>query len=544
MLIIGQDRGRRIRAEAADIIRRGRTYFPDVYLLLRVQQLFGWRHEQRQPTEPTLQVCLISTASGGPDPDERDENFRRLYLVISITLGKACAPSLGPPQGASYQEALPFAPSIVASPSSDIIDEKMNWDTKRYTDYFSPKPEVTVPKQVKRTFPALAAIILLLLFLSGSFSNVNSRFWSSTDPRFPRKIWQIWKVGSLDFQIKDLEVARSWIQKNPTYRYEVLTDDNDMAYVEREYGPDGLNRLDIVHVYKNLNLKIIKADLLRYMVMYVEGGLYTDIDVEAVRPISKFIPERYNERDVDMVVGVEIDEPLFADHPVLGPKCQSFVQWTFMCKPRLPVMMRLIETIMAWLKQVAEEQGVTIAAIQLDFDQVISGTGPSAFTKAILAEMSEREGRDVKWKTFSDMEESKLVGNILVNNVEAFAAGQGHSNAGNHESRHSLVKHHYHASHWPEQHPRFNHPMYGEVERCNWDWNCVKQWDQDTADWETLPEEEKNRRLAQKEFEDRERAERERIEREREEREQLEREQREQREKEDRARKEQGGLVS
>lgn len=207
-------------------------------------------------------------------------------------------------------------------------------------------------------------------------------------------------------------------------------------------------------------------------------------------------------------------------------------------------MMRLIETIMAWLKQVAEEQGVTIAAIQLDFDQVISGTGPSAFTKAILAEMSEREGRDIKWKTFSDMEESKLVGNILVNNVEAFAAGQGHSNAGNHESRHSLVKHHYHASHWPEQHPRFNHPMYGEVERCNWDWDCVKRWDQDTADWETLPEEEKNRRLAQKEFEDRERAERERIEREREEREQLEREQREQREKEDRERKEQGGLVS
>jgi len=41
MLIIGQDRGRRIRAEAADIVRRGRTYFPDVYLLLRVQQLFG-----------------------------------------------------------------------------------------------------------------------------------------------------------------------------------------------------------------------------------------------------------------------------------------------------------------------------------------------------------------------------------------------------------------------------------------------------------------------------------------------------------------------
>lgn len=212
----------------------------------------------------------------------------------------------------------------------------MNWDskryseaTKRYAEYFAPTQEkVSVPKQIKRSFPALTAIILLLLFFSGSFSSVNSRFFTTQDPRFPRKIWQIWKVGALDFQIKDLEVARSWIQKNPTFRYEVLTDANDLAYVEKEFGPDGLNRLDIVHVYRTLTTRIIKADLLRYMVMYVEGGVYTDIDVEAIRPIKKFIPERYNERDVDMVVGVEIDEPEFRDHPVLGPKCESFVQWT------------------------------------------------------------------------------------------------------------------------------------------------------------------------------------------------------------------------
>lgn len=211
----------------------------------------------------------------------------------------------------------------------------MNWDTKRYaeatkrySEYFVPKQEVTVPKQVRRTFPALAAIVLLLLFLSGSFSGVNSRFSDVSDGRFPKKIWQIWKVGSLDFQVKDLETARSWIQKNPTFRYEVLTDDNDMAYVEKEFGPDGLNRPDIVHVYRNLRLRIIKADLLRYMIMYVEGGVYADIDVEAMRHVGKFIPQRYNERDIDMVVGVEIDEPEFHDHPVLGQKCESFVQWT------------------------------------------------------------------------------------------------------------------------------------------------------------------------------------------------------------------------
>jgi len=211
----------------------------------------------------------------------------------------------------------------------------MNWDTKRYSEYtkryseyFVPKQEVTVPKQIKRTFPALTAILLLLLFLSGTFSSVNSRIFATRDPRFPRKIWQIWKAGPLDMEEKDINTARTWIAKNPTYRYEVLTDANDMAYVEENFGPDGLNRLDIVHVYRSLTARIIKADLLRYMIMYVEGGIYTDIDVEALKPATKYIPPHLQERDVDMVVGIEVDQPDFKDHPVLGQKCESFVQWT------------------------------------------------------------------------------------------------------------------------------------------------------------------------------------------------------------------------
>jgi len=163
--------------------------------------------------------------------------------------------------------------------------------------------------------------------------------------------------------------------------------------------------------------------------------------------------------------------------------------------------MRLIENIMAWLKTVADEQKVTIAEIKLDFDQVISGTGPSAFTRAILADLSERTGRDIGWDSFHDLDESKLVGNLLVLNVEAFAAGQGHSDAGNHDTRHALVKHHYHASHWPEAHPRFSHPMFGEVEQCNWKPDCVKKWDEDTAAWEKLPAEEQNKQLALKAME-------------------------------------------
>jgi mannosyltransferase OCH1-like enzyme len=315
----------------------------------------------------------------------------------------------------------------------------------------------------------------------------------------PRKVWQTWKTGPLAFDKRDSDTAKTWPEKNPSYRYEVLTDSNDELYVEWHYGPHGLNRPDIVELYRNVNITIVKADLLRYLVMYAEGGVYADIDVECLRPINRFIPDRYDEHDVDMIVGVEIDEPAYINHPILGSKCQSFCQWTFAAKPRLPVMMRLIENIQDWLKELSRQKDVPIPQLQLDFNEIISGTGPSAFTKAMLEQMTvQNRGKQVTWDVFHNLAESKLVGGVLVLNVEAFAAGQGHSDSGNHDSRGALVKHHYHASGWPTLHPRTNHPMYGEVEKCNWAPQCVAEWDKNVAEWDTLPKEEQDKRLANK----------------------------------------------
>lgn len=328
---------------------------------------------------------------------------------------------------------------------------------------------------------------------------------------FPNKIWQTWKVDPLNFEQKDLDRARSWTEKNPDWRYEVLTDGNDVRYVEWHYGPEGFARDDIVTFYRDLKAAIIKADLLRYLIMYAEGGVYADIDVEAMKPMSKFIPERYDHKDIDMVIGIEIDEPEWKDHPILGPKSRSFCQWTFMSKPEQPVMLRLVENIMGWLTNLARNQSVPIGEVELDFDEVISGTGPSAFTNAIIAQMNEdrlvsddetgQRTPEISWDAFHDMDESKVVGRVLVLNVEAFAAGQGHSNSGTHDTRHSLVRHHYHASNWPSRHPRYRHPAYGQVEDCNWNKECVHEWDENVRVFQTLPEDEQKRIIAEKEKE-------------------------------------------
>lgn len=365
-----------------------------------------------------------------------------------------------------------------------------------------------VPRRVRRCLPLYLTCVLALLiilnldvfYLIPSPVTVLHRedrpLKEVPGSTFPQKIWQTWKVDALKFEGAVLATATTWLQKNPRMRYEVITDASEMTYVEEHFGRQGLNRPDIVHFYRSLNLPIVKADLLRYIILYAEGGIYADIDVEALKPFHRFIPERHNEEDYDLIVGVEVDEPGFQDHPILGQKSQSFCQWTIISRPRHPAMMHLIENIMKWLTGVAKEQDVPISEVELNFDQIITGTGPSAFTNALLEEMNEGAKKPrVTWDTFHNMDESKIVNRVLVLTVEAFCAGQGHSDSGNHGSRGALVKHHYHASNWPSQHRRYNHPAYGQVEECNWNAECVRQWDQNVAEYDQLSEEERNTKI-------------------------------------------------
>jgi mannosyltransferase OCH1-like enzyme len=370
---------------------------------------------------------------------------------------------------------------------------------------------IALPKRIRKCLPIYIGcvfflVILLNLDILFMFPGSSSIMESTVPPpeilpghTFPQKIWQTWKIDPLLFGITETARAMTWMKQNPHMRYEVITDGSDMTYVEQHFGPTGFNRPDIVEFYRNVNLRIIKADLLRYMILYAEGGIYADIDVEALKPFHRFIPERHNEQDYDLIVGVEVDMPQFRDHHILGQKSQSFCQWTIISKPQHPVMLHLIEHIMKWFKGVARKQRVPIGKVELDFDQVITGTGPSAFTAAVIEEMNRgSNGPKITWDDFHNMDESKVVGRVLVLTVEAFCAGQGHSDSGNHGSRGAFVKHHYHASNWPSKHKRYSHPAYGQVEECNWNAECVAQWDKDVAAFGKLSEEEKKKIIVER----------------------------------------------
>jgi mannosyltransferase OCH1-like enzyme len=66
----------------------------------------------------------------------------------------------------------------------------------------------------------------------------------------------------------------------PDYTHIVL-DDNEIILFLQEYFTD-----EVVNTFKNLKKGPHKADLARYCLLYIYGGLYLDIKVELIKPVN------------------------------------------------------------------------------------------------------------------------------------------------------------------------------------------------------------------------------------------------------------------
>lgn len=90
----------------------------------------------------------------------------------------------------------------------------------------------------------------------------------------PRLIWQTWK---------DSEVPEEWregqlsvIRANPGWRYTLLTDADNREICAR-YFPEYLA------TYDAFPHAIQRADAIRYVILYLFGGVYLDLDYRALR---------------------------------------------------------------------------------------------------------------------------------------------------------------------------------------------------------------------------------------------------------------------
>jgi alpha 1,6-mannosyltransferase len=82
-----------------------------------------------------------------------------------------------------------------------------------------------------------------------------------------------------------------------------MTDESGDGWVKKAFAW----RPDIVETYLGLTVPIFKADILRYLLLFDQGGISSDLDVTCKGvPMDDWIPEQYKET-ADLVVGWEFD---------------------------------------------------------------------------------------------------------------------------------------------------------------------------------------------------------------------------------------------
>ena len=171
--------------------------------------------------------------------------------------------------------------------------------------------------------------------------------------RIPRLIHQTWKTKEVPVWAR----SNSWINLNPTWRHR-LWDDIEVAEFIASHFPQ------VWSVWDTLK-PVEKADLFRYAVVYVHGGVYADLDVECVRPIDS-----WTGIDTSGVIGIEgIMKTKEEMHLVRFVAMTQYCQWTFAFCPGNSV---LNVTINIALSRIAEGETDTLIK-----------TGPGAFSTAI-----------------------------------------------------------------------------------------------------------------------------------------------------------------
>lgn len=203
----------------------------------------------------------------------------------------------------------------------------------------------------------------------------------------------------------------------------------------------------------------MKTDLLRYLVMLAEGGVYSDLDTWALKPVDYWVP-RHLRGSVRAVVGLEWDQLDDDPWPGLdgGPSWMThvvqFCQWTLAATPGHPIYRSIVDETVEAVQRLAAAKDTTVSELNPSGYEVITTTGPAAWTDVVFRYLQKADPNFVSLRQLSNMTQPRLIGDVLVLTIDGFGMGQPHSHSTNDGSvpAAALIKHNFRHS-WLPQYP-------------------------------------------------------------------------------------------
>ena len=153
-------------------------------------------------------------------------------------------------------------------------------------------------------------------FISGA-SNPNA--YSN---EIPKRIYQVWMQGNLDDYVKT-----NIMILNADYEYSFFKESDCVSYIRQHFDEEILN------TFNNLRRPAHKCDLFRYCLLYREGGIYVDCDIQVMAPFDSMI-EMSNYSNFITALGAHSNSKF-------GECCNGFI----ITKPNNPIFLKLIKHI-------------------------------------------------------------------------------------------------------------------------------------------------------------------------------------------------------
>ncbi|PVH15207.1 uncharacterized protein CXQ87_003044 [Candidozyma duobushaemuli] len=269
------------------------------------------------------------------------------------------------------------------------------------------------------------------------------------EPRkgFQKNIWQTWKVGVEHgaFPTKYKRFQIGWEEKNPGYKHYVIADDQCDLLINDLYE----SVPDVKKAWNSMPKSILKADFFRYLILYARGGVYSDIDTTALKPIDSWLSANETvfgqPNTAGLVVGIEAD-PDRPDWAEWYARRIQFCQWTIQAKAGHPQLRELIASITE-ITLTRQKKGQLHKVLGKDEGgDIMNWTGPGIWTDSVFEYLNNlaqpQKNRDegvvetlVDWKMFTGLQKPRIVDDVMVLPITSFSpdVDQMGAKSSNHE---------------------------------------------------------------------------------------------------------------
>ncbi|KAL8747294.1 MAG: hypothetical protein Q9190_000800 [Brigantiaea leucoxantha] len=252
-------------------------------------------------------------------------------------------------------------------------------------------------------------------------------------------IWQINLGEPLSSECGDS--ISSWIQKNPQHSYTLLTNDGANQYIKSHYDSNSPVR----KAFLELQNPILRSDFLRYIVLATEGGIYSDVDTDPIKPISSWNQVHANST-VHAVIGLEYDrlgESSLVDGMLMP---LQFCQWTLAFAAHHPLIVKMVESVAQALQDLASSHNTTLSNLSPVTTEVLLNTGPAKWSEVVFEYLSSITGSKVTYQNLTGLREPRLFDDVLILPIDGFGTGIPHSGSSPENTQATLIRHRFHGT--------------------------------------------------------------------------------------------------